>query len=95
MGNQRHFCSRCASPTCNFQPPQRGDFASVVIASLDDAFQQPPWFHVNVESKLPWIALDDGLPAFQGWPEPSRIRELAGAHPGAWLPSLVREAPLD
>lgn len=90
LGNSRNFCATCAAPTCNFQPA--GDFASLVLGSLDQAFQQPPWFHVNVESKLAWIDVDDGHPAFEGWPTPAKILELAGDHPGAWLPALVSNA---
>ena len=79
LGYRRHFCPSCAAPSCNFPPVavSVGEFASVVIGSLDDDWQQRAWFHVNVESRLPWVDVDDGLPAFEGWPAPWRIRELA------------------
>ena len=90
LGNLRSFCPRCASPTCNFQPPERGEFASLIVGSLDAPFQQRAWMHVNVESKLPWVDTDDGLPAFDGWPGPDVIRDLARERRGAWLPAMVR-----
>ncbi len=90
MGNLRHFCTRCASPTCNFQPV--GEFASLVVGSLDAQYQQPAWFHVNVESKLPWIDVDDGRPAFEGFPSRATIRDIARSHRDAWLPGVVSEA---
>ncbi len=87
MGNLRKFCPRCASPVCNF--PGQGEFASLIVASLAQEFQQEAWFHVNTESKLSWTRLDDGLPVFEGWPEPAQIQEIARAHPEAWLPGVI------
>ena len=77
MGSRRNFCPRCATPVCNF--PAAGDFASLVMGSVDEAFQQEAWMHVSIESKLPWTRLDDGLPAFEGFPSHSQIAELVRA----------------
>ena len=35
-------------------------------ASLADPAQFKPTFHVNIQSKLPWLELTDGLKSFQG-----------------------------
>jgi len=35
-------------------------------ASLDDPGQFQPTFHVNYQSKLPWLEMNDGLPKYDG-----------------------------
>ena len=35
-------------------------------ASLDDPTKFAPTFHVNIESKLPWLKIDDDLPKYEG-----------------------------
>jgi hypothetical protein len=90
LGAVRHFCGRCASPIFNFSPVL--ELGAVVTQSLHGA-QPAPWVHVNVESKVPWLALADGLPQFPAWPSPAELRELLRAHPGAWVPErLLGEA---
>ena len=75
QGSRRHFCARCGTPVVNL--PAMGEHASLVMGSLDPAFQRQAWFHVNVESRLPWIDVGDGLPAFEGFPSRATIREIA------------------
>ncbi len=35
-------------------------------ASMETPEEFQPTFHVNAESKLPWLTLEDGLPEFEG-----------------------------
>jgi hypothetical protein len=74
-GNLRHFCARCSAPLYSTAPET--DVASVIVSSLDEAFQPSPWFHVNLESKAPWYEIGDDLPRFQAWPSPRQVREFA------------------
>jgi hypothetical protein len=83
-GNRRHFCGYCASPL--FNVAAAGELAAVVIGSLQDAEQPAPWAHVNTESKAPWYAISDGLPAFPSWPAAAELRALADDHRCDWLP---------
>ncbi len=89
-GNVRHFCGRCASPVCNLRPGV--DVACVVVASLLEEHQLPPWAHVNTESKAPWYKIADGLPQFREWPTPDELRELAREHGSTLPPELLGPA---
>ncbi len=89
-GNVRHFCGRCASPVCNLRPGV--DVACVVVASLLEEHQLPPWAHVNTESKAPWYKIADGLPQFREWPTPDELRELAREHGSTLPPQLLGPA---
>jgi hypothetical protein len=60
----------------------------VRVGTLDDPSELTPDVHIYVRSKLPWVALPDGAPAFDGfysaktlWPPESleRRRALLGA----------------
>ena len=35
-------------------------------ASLEDPDDFEPTFHVNYDSKLPWLRIDDDLPKYEG-----------------------------
>ena len=35
-------------------------------ASLEDPADFEPTFHVNYQSKLPWLLIDDDLPKYEG-----------------------------
>jgi hypothetical protein len=56
----------------------------VRVGTLDDASALPPDVHIFVRSKLPWIALPEGVPAFEVyydlktlWPAASQERRRA------------------
>jgi len=90
QGAVRHFCGRCASPVFNYSPIL--ELGAVLTNSLDSP-QPAPWIHVNLESKLPWLLISDGLPQFQTWPTPEQIRRLVESHPGSWMPRRLAEPP--
>ena len=39
---------------------------ALYAGTLDDPERFQPTFHVNIESKLPWLALDDDLQKHEG-----------------------------
>lgn len=54
------------------------------VGTLDDPARIVPDVHIHVRSKLPWVALPEGVPAFPEyydsqslWPEESRARRKA------------------
>jgi hypothetical protein len=56
----------------------------VRVGTLDDPTALPPDVHIYVRSKLPWIALPEGVPAFAAyydsrtlWPAASLERRKA------------------
>jgi hypothetical protein len=60
-GAARSFCGRCGTQlafTADFLP----GLADVTVASLDDPAALPPQAHIWDASRLPWLALADGLP---------------------------------
>jgi len=62
---QRGFCSTCGSPILidfEFSVPFAGEHYFVRIGSLDNPENYKPKWHYGVESQLPWVHLNDGLP---------------------------------
>jgi hypothetical protein len=64
--SQRVFCRRCGSPLPAGEPFQGLVF--VPIGPLEGEFEVVAQAHIFVASKAPWHDLDDGLPAFAGFP---------------------------
>ena len=80
---RRHIVKRC--PSCGdpivsyFGKSEK--LAVVKTGTLDDPSALPPEAHIFVDSKLPWLTLDDGMPQFTGiydfeatWPAASYRR---------------------
>jgi len=59
----RTFCPRCGTPL-TFRSDDAGDEVDVTTCSLDAPESLPPRDHTRVSSKLAWVALGDGLPAY-------------------------------
>ena len=59
-GVQRHFCGTCGAPM-GFEADHYAGMMHVYAASLENPEAFNPTFHVNYESKLPWLKLDDDL----------------------------------
>ena len=59
-GVRRHFCENCGSPM-GFEADHYAGGMHLYAASLADPREYVPTFHVNYQSKLPWLALSDGL----------------------------------
>lgn len=56
---QRGFCSACGTPL--FYNIPEADFINVTLGSLDDPAMLVPVAQSNLDSKMPWFQLLDGL----------------------------------
>lgn len=45
----------------------------VRVGTLDDPAALPPDVHIYVRSKLPWVALPEGVPAFEAYYQSSKL----------------------
>ena len=59
----RSFCPRCGTQL-TFQSNDCPDEVDVTVGSLEDPNRVPPKDHTHTSSKLSWVTLEDGLPAF-------------------------------
>lgn len=64
-GVRRQFCATCGSPIA-FEADHYAGSMHLYAASMEDPTAFRPEFHVNHVSKMPWLALEDGLPTFNG-----------------------------
>ena len=64
-GVARHFCSNCGSPM-GFEAEHYPGGMHLYAASLDDPENFEPTFHVNYQSKLPWLQMNDDLDKYDG-----------------------------
>jgi hypothetical protein len=55
---ERGFCSECGTPLVM----RDSDSFGVMIGSLDHPEDFPPKSHSGIESQVPWLKIDDGLP---------------------------------
>ena len=60
---RRLFCGHCGTPMA-FESERWPDEIHFYAASLENPNDFAPQFHVNCAEKLPWIALNDGLPRY-------------------------------
>jgi len=86
-----HDVHRC--PTCKTAVwsdyGRRGVLRFVRVGTLDDPAALQPDVHIYTRSKLPWVRLPDGVPAFEAyydssklWPAESLARRQAILGPG-------------
>lgn len=66
---QRYFCSQCGAPLYS-QSNLRANLLSVRCGTLADDPCIRPSEHIHVASKAPWFTILDGVPQFEGEPEP-------------------------
>jgi hypothetical protein len=78
-----HRCTACGTALWS-EYGGRGSLRFVRVATLDDPAALTPDVHIYVRSKLPWVALPDGVPAFEAyydartlWPAASLERRRA------------------
>ena len=64
-GVSRHFCETCGTPMA-FEAEHYSGGMHLYAATLDDPTQFEPTFHVNYESKLPWLKMEDDLKKYAG-----------------------------
>ena len=62
---RRGFCPACGTPLC-FSHGDFPDEIDLTTCSLDQPEAFPPQDHTWTSSKLDWVTLDDGLPAWPG-----------------------------
>jgi hypothetical protein len=62
-GAMRSFCNKCGSPL-TFRDAQYPDEVDITVATLDTPEVVVPQDHVWSDRKIPWLRIDDGLPAF-------------------------------
>ncbi len=63
----RAFCSRCGSRLMNYEKDD-GDYLSIAVGCLDDAYHGKPAAHVFVGSKANWYEPAKGIPVFDELP---------------------------
>ncbi|MBI3530101.1 MAG: GFA family protein [Betaproteobacteria bacterium] len=63
----RTFCRRCGS-TLQFIRATRPNTFALALGTLDDDPGVRPSMHIHIESKVPWLDIDDGLPQHIGHP---------------------------
>jgi hypothetical protein len=78
-----HRCTACGTALWS-EYGGRSTIRFVRVATLDDPTALTPDAHIYVRSKLPWITLPAGVPAFEAyydsralWPEASQVRRRA------------------
>jgi hypothetical protein len=64
-GARRGFCPRCGTPL-TFESDEFPDEIDITTVSLDDPEAMPPRDHTHAATRLSWVRLSDGLPA---WPD--------------------------
>ncbi|MGR3616234.1 MAG: GFA family protein [Paracoccaceae bacterium] len=61
----RHFCDDCGTPM-GFEADHYAGGMHLYAATMENPHDFAPTFHVNFQSKLPWLQLDDSLPKYGG-----------------------------
>lgn len=61
------FCGRCGTYVWSRYHPAPGDALFVRAGTLDDPRAVTPDVHIFTRSKLPWLALPKGTPAFESF----------------------------
>lgn len=62
---ERSFCPQCGTPL-TYRHAGQSDSLDVTTCSLDHPEAWPPAYQAWTAEALPWLALDDGLPAHPG-----------------------------
>ena len=63
----RTFCRHCGS-TLQFIRSTRPNTFALALGTLDDDPGVRPAMHIHIESKAPWLDINDGLPQHVGHP---------------------------
>ncbi len=60
----RHFCAECGSPM-GFEADHYAGGMHLYAASMEHPEAFTPTFHVNFQSKLPWLTMEDDLKKYE------------------------------
>jgi hypothetical protein len=63
----RTFCRRCGS-TLQFIRATRPNTFALALGTQDDDPGVRPSMHIHIETKVPWLDINDGLPQHVGHP---------------------------
>lgn len=74
-GVRRYFCGTCGSPM-GFEADHYPGSIYLYAASLSEPQNFKPSFHVNSDSKLPWLPLQDELPKHDGTLLVAKVDEI-------------------
>lgn len=61
---ERRFCPKCGTQIV-FAERRRPNELDIAVATLDRPEDHPPQHHIWVSSALPWLCLDEHLPAHE------------------------------
>lgn len=61
---ERGYCASCGGQL-TFRSDKRPDDIDLSIGTLDDPATFPPQYHIWTSSKIPWLRLDEHLPAYE------------------------------
>jgi hypothetical protein len=77
---ERGFCANCGS-SLTYRPllPEWSDWIDVTLAMFDKPEDFPPTWHLGVESQMPWLDINDGLPRVRTEDSPALAEALKSA----------------
>ncbi len=78
---ERGFCANCGTQVCD-RYLKGSDRVYATIGSLDHPEDWPPSIHWGVESQVPWLIIDDGLPRKRTEEDPEFIAAKAAVEQG-------------
>ncbi len=78
---ERGFCANCGTQVCD-RLLKGVDRVYATIGSLDHPEDWPPRAHWGVESQVPWLTIDDGLPRMRTEEDPEFIAVKAAVEQG-------------
>ncbi|MFN3210172.1 MAG: GFA family protein [Roseovarius sp.] len=61
----RHFCATCGTPMA-LEARHYPDAMNLYLPTLEDPATVRPQFHLNYQSRLPWLEMADDLPRYEG-----------------------------
>ena len=75
---ERGFCADCGTPL-TFQYLAARDDIGIAVGSFDEPARVKPDSHDGIESWVPWLVMDDGLPRYRTEEDPQFAAMRDGA----------------
>ena len=81
---ERGFCAECGTPLIFWYltPGPLSEEIGVSLGSLDHPEDASPKSHWGIESQMPWLTIDDGLPRKRTEEDPEYIKARAAVEQG-------------